>query len=218
MNGIEKITDRISADASAEIDRLMAEAKARSSDIAAKYRAQADAEAADLAARNAKAAAEREERLVSVAQMESRKTLLAAKQEMVGRAYDAALEKLCAMPDEQYVEVLASLLVQASSTGREEVVFSPEDRERVGKAAVARANELLSGPKPEKLVDKVAASVAAIVKGGEQLTLSGETRPIRGGFILKDANVEVNCTFDTLVRLQRAETAGTVAKTLFPEV
>ena len=44
-----------------------------------------------------------------------------------------------------------------------------------------------------------------------------ETLPIQGGFILRSGNVEVNCTFDTLVRLQKAETAGAVAKKLFPE-
>ena len=60
----------------------------------------------------------------------------------VERAYQRALEKLRSLPQEQYVELLAALLVRASSTGREEVVFSTEDREGAGKAAVARANEL----------------------------------------------------------------------------
>ena len=50
-----------------------------------------------------------------------------------------------------------------------------------------------------------------------QLTVAEETRPIRGGFILADGRVEVNCSFDTLVRLQKNETAGAVAKILFPE-
>lgn len=195
MNGIEKITQLIESDAQAEIDRILGAARAEAAETAARYREQADAEAAELAAKNQKAAAEREERLVSVAQMEARKVILGAKQEMVEKAYIRALEKLCAMPDEQYVAVLADLLVQASSSGHEEVVFSPEDRERVGKAAVEKAN---------------AAS-------GKKLTLSAESLPIKGGFILKDKNVEVNCTFETLVRLQKAETAGAVVKKLFPE-
>ena len=193
MNGIEKITQRIASDAQAEVDRILGDARDEAGRIAANYRAQADAEAAELAAKNEKAAAEREERLVSAAQMEARKVQLAAKQEMVEKAYIQALDKLCAMPQEQYVAVLANLLVEASSNGREEAVFSPEDRERVGEAAVAKANEL----------------------SGKQLRLSEETQPIRGGFILKDKNVEVNCTFETLVRLQKAETAGAVAQKLF---
>ena len=193
MNGIEKITQRIASEAQAEIDRILGDARDEADRIAESYRAQADGEAAELNARNEKNAAEREERLVSAAQMEARKVLLAAKQEMVEKAYIQALDKLCAMPEEQYVAVLAGLLVKASSNGKEEAVFSKEDRERVGTAAVAKANEL----------------------SGKQLRLSEETQPIRGGFILKDKNVEVNCTFETLVRLQKAETAGAVVKKLF---
>ena len=193
MNGIEKITQRIASEAQAEIDRILGDARDEADRIAESYRAQADGEAAELNARNEKNAAEREERLVSAAQMEARKVLLAAKQEMVEKAYIQALDKLCAMPEEQYVAVLAGLLVKASSNGKEEAVFSKEDREQVGKAAVAKANEL----------------------SGKQLRLSEETQPIRGGFILKDKNVEVNCTFETLVRLQKAETAGAVVKKLF---
>ena len=193
MNGIEKITQRIESDAQAEIDRILGEARDEAARITASYRAQADAEARDLEAKNERAAAEQEERLVSAAQMKARKVQLAAKQEMVEKAYIQALDKPCAMPQEQYVAVLANLLVEASSNGREEAVFSKEDREQVGKAAVEKANQI----------------------SGKQLRLSEESLPIRGGFILKDKNVEVNCTFETLVRLQKAETAGAVAKTLF---
>ena len=159
--------------------------------------------------------------------MEARKTILTVKQEMVEQAYRRALEKLCSLPKEQYVELLAAMLVQASSTGKEEVVFSPEDRDGAGKAAVARANELLAKAAAPELplgdgavasfLNRVAAGVSALAQGTAMLTLSQETRPMRGGFILKNQNVEVNCTFETLVRLQKAETAGAVAKQLFPE-
>ena len=193
MNGIEKITQRIASDAQAEVDRILGDAREEAARISANYRAQADAEAQELADKNERAAAEQEERLISAAQMKASRLQLAAKQEMVEKAYIQALDKLCAMPEEQYVAVLAGLLVKASSNGKEEAVFSKEDRERVGKAAVAKANEL----------------------SGKQLRLSEETQPIRGGFILKDKNVEVNCTFETLVRLQKAETAGAVVKKLF---
>ena len=194
MNGIEKITQRIAAQAQAEIDGVLEQARDEAARITAAYRAQAEAEARELNAKNEQAAAEREERLVSAAQMEARKRQLAAKQEMLEKAYILALDKLCAMPEEQYTAVLAELLVRASSSGKEEAVFSQADRQRVGKAAVEEANR----------------------RSGKQLRLSEETQPIRGGFILKDRNVEVNCTFETLVRLQKTETAGAVVKKLFP--
>ena len=193
MNGIEKITQRITSDAQAVIDRVLGEARDEAAKITAKYQAQADAESAELDAKNKKAAAEREERLAGTAQMEARKTALAAKQEMVEKAYDLALKKLCSLPEEKYTAVLADLLIEASSTGKEEVIFSDKDRRKVGKAAVEKANK----------------------DGKKSLTLSGETRSIPGGFILRSENVEVNCAFDTLVRLQKAETAGEVVNKLF---
>lgn len=225
MNGIEKITQRIQSDAQAEINAVLTQAREEAAQITARYEAQAQVETTELRAKNERSAAEREERLVSAAQMEARKTALATKQELVERAYALALEKLCALPAKEYTEVLAKLLVQASSTGREEVVFSSQDRERIGKAAVARANEMLAAAaapdlpsasgKVGEILGKVVAGVSAIAQGTAMLSLSEETRPMRGGFILKDQNVEVNCTFETLVRLQRAETAGAVAKKLF---
>ena len=227
MNGIETIIQRLNTDAKAETDALLDKARQEAAAITARYQAQADREAAELAARNQRNAAEREERLVSAAQMEARKTLLTAKQEMVERAYQRALEKLRSLPQEQYVELLAALLARASSTGREEVVFSPEDREGAGKAAVARANELLAKEAaPElplgdgvvaNLLNKVAAGVSAFAQGTAMLAVSEETRDISGGFILKDGRIEVNCTFDALVRAEREQTAGEVAKLLFPE-
>ena len=47
------------------------------------------------------------------------------------------------------------------------------------------------------------------------MTLSEETRPIRGGFIMVDGDVEVNCAFETLVRMQRERMERDVAAILF---
>ena len=196
MNGIERITARLDADTQAEIDRIRENAKAEAEKVAQGYRTQMESETAELRERSRRAAAEREERLVSAAQMEARKTALAARQEMVDKAYDLALEKLCSLPEEQYIQTVAALLVQAAPDGKGEVIFSKEQRERVGTAAVALANSRL---------------------GDGTLTVSAQTRPLKGGFILSNGRVEVNCSFDTLVRLQRAETAGEVAKRLFPQ-
>ncbi len=197
MNGIEKITRRIDTDAQAEIEKLLATARAEAEEITAKYRSQAEREAAALKARNEKAAAEREERLVSVTQMEARKALLSAKQEAVESAFAKALEVMCALPEDRYAAVAADLMVKAAPNGMGEVIFSPQDRERIGLSAVSKANERLGA--------------------AGRLTLSQETRPIKGGLILKNGSVEVNCTFETLVRLHKGEMAGEVAKRLFPE-
>ena len=178
-------------------------------------------------ARGESAAAEREKRLESMAEMESRKLVLAAKQEVLDEAFTMALEKLCTLPDEEYIELLAALAVKAARTGREKVIFSQKDRNRVGKAVVTRANDALARKVAPKLpgdltdtragaiLDKVVTGASAILAGTGMLTLAEETRPIKGGIILSDGDVETNCTFETLVRLQRENISGEVAKVLF---
>lgn len=193
MNGIERILQRIESEARAEREEILNNARKEAAVIESRYQAQAEQETAELEAKRQRAAVEQEERLLSVAQMEARKTLLAVKQELVEQAYSQALEKLCSLSEAERVSVLAELLARASSNGREEVIVSPGDHDGAGRAAVEKAN----------------------ADAGLQLTLSEETRPIRGGFILRDGSIEMNCAFDTLIRLQKTETAGMVAKKLF---
>ena len=227
MNGIEKITARIREDGQKEIDAVLAEARAQAAEITAKAQAEAKAAASEVLAQGRRAAAEREDRMVSTAQMECRKAVLAAKQDVIEEAFQAAHKKLLELPSEQYVALLAELAAQASVTGKEKLIFSPSHRSQVGKAVVMAANKKLAeavAPKlPEEvtdtkagaILDKVVTGASAVLSGTAMLTLAEETRPMDGGFILSDGPVEVNCTFDTLIRLQRGALAGEVAKVLF---
>ena len=52
-------------------------------------------------------------------------------------------------------------------------------------------------------------------KGKPAEASSEETRDIRGGFIMVDGDVEINCAFETLVRLQREQMEKKVADVLF---
>lgn len=229
MEGIEKITARIAQDADAEIARLNQQTQEQIREMQDKAQAQADRERADILARGRRAADERLERLKSAAGMETRKLELAMKQEVLSQAFDQALDQLCALPDAEYVELLTRLVLEASSTGKEQLVFSPKDRARVGKQVVVAANEaMVKGVVPDlpeaitetkvgAFLGKVVNSTAAMVTGTGLLTLSEETRNIRGGFILVDGDVEVNCAFETLVRLQREKLERRAAEILFED-
>ena len=194
MNGIEKITARIEEDSRLENDALLSQARAQAAEVTAKYQAEAKAAADEVLAQGRKAAEERGRHLDSTAQMECRKAVLCAKQDVIEEAFQLAHKKLLELPQDQYVALLAGLAAQASVTGKEKLIFSADDRAKAGKAVVDAAN------------GKLAAGA---------LTLADETRPMDGGFILSDGAVEVNCTFDTLIRLQRGALAGEVAKVLF---
>lgn len=226
MEGIEKITARIAQDAQAEISRLTAETEEKVQAVLTNAAAQAQQEANEIVEKGRMAASERLERLNSASQMERRKLELAAKQEVLGEAFSLALEKLCAMPEKEYIELLTKLALQASSSGKEQLIFSPKDRSRVGKQVVVAVNDALVRERAPELpsevtkskvgafVDKLVHNTTAAVTG-TGLTLSEETRDLKGGFIMVDGDVEINCAFETLVRLQREQMEKKVADALF---
>ena len=229
MEGIEKITARIAQDADAEIARLNQQTQEQIREMQDKAQAQADRERADILARGRRAADERLERLKSAAGMETRKLELAMKQEVLSQAFDQALDQLCALPDAEYVELLTRLVLEASSTGKEQLVFSAKDRAQIGKQVVVAANEALASqvaPElPESITDskvgafvgKLVNTTAAMVSGTAMLTLSQDSREMRGGFIMVDGDVEINCSFETLIRLQREKLEKEVANVLFQQ-
>ena len=116
-------------------------------------------------------------------------------QEMVEEAFRLALKELRELPREDYVSLLAGLAARASSTGREELIFSQTDRATVGKAVAQAANRMLRGGK---------------------LTLSQECRSMEGGFVLRGDGVEVNCGLAAMLRWERERLTVDVAGVLFP--
>ena len=226
MEGIEKITAKIAQDAQVEIDKLMAETEERVKAIQNDAQAQAQQEANEIVERGRAAAGERLQRLSSASQMERRKLELAAKQEVLGEAFSLALEKLCTLPEKDYIDLLTKLALEASTSGKEQLIFSPKDRNKVGKQVVMATNDALlkarapslppevTKSKVGSLMDKLVHNTTAIVTGAG-LTLSEQTRDIKGGFVMVDGDVEINCAFETLVRLQREQMEKKVADALF---
>lgn len=229
MNGIEKITGRIASDAQAEAQRVLSEARAEAQAITSARKAEAQAAREEILAQAQTQARQREERLENAAELEGRKILLEEKQKVLSQTFDLALKKLRNMSQADYTAFLTKLLLQASATGRETVVMNQHDRDSVGEAVVAAANQALAravapklpqeltGNKVGALVDKVVSGVSAVAHGTGMLILSAETRDIQGGFILTDGPIEVNCSLDTLLEQTRERLSGQVAQTLFTQ-
>lgn len=201
MNGIEKILARILDDAQAEANRVLSEAQGEAAAITAHYATQADRQREAAQQRAKEAAEERQDRLYSVAQMDAKKQTLTEKQLVLDRAFLRAAELLQTLPQQAYTDLLAKFAADVSRSGTEAVTLSSKDQKAIGDAVVTAANERLR-----------AANRTA------KLTLSKETAPFSGGLLLVDSKTEVNCSFDTLLRLCREEAAAEVAALLFPSV
>ena len=139
---------------------------------------------------------QRVQRLDRTARLEAKKSILNMKQEAVSRAFELAKDKIAELPERDYIGFLAREAAGAAITGQEEVIFCERDRAAVGAKAVRAANELLAAR-------------------GMPATLTDATREMAGGLILKQGDIEVNCTVDTLLDLTRGELAARVAEVLF---
>ena len=197
MKGIEKITSRIEAEARAEADGILEKAGTEAERIRTEAGGHAQERYWELIRAGVKETEQRVRRLDAAAQMEMRKALLSLKQELVARAFDRACELILGLPRAEYVEFLARQAADAANFGAGELIFNEKDSAIAG-AVLKRANALIE----ERGIPGL-------------LRLSQETRPMLGGLILRDGNVEVNCTVEILVALCRNDLATQVAEAMF---
>lgn len=198
MKGIDKITSRIIADAEAECRDVKRESDERCAAVRAENEKRAQDEYWRLVREGVKDTEQRVQRMDRTARLEAKKSVLNMKQEAVSRAFDLAKDKIAELPERDYVAFLAREAAEAAITGQEEVIFCERDRKSVGAKAVKAANELLAAKGMPGL-----------------LTLSDATRDMAGGLMLKQGDIEVNCTVDTMLDLTRDELAARVADVLF---
>ena len=194
MKGIENITGRILREADAEAAEIRSRTKQQVQELTAEY----DARCAEVLREAEDAARARAAEVLSrtdgTAVLEHRKALLQEKQDLIDRAFTAAGETLRAKPAAEQVAML-SKLAAATARGGESQILNESDRAAFGADLVAAANVLAGEKRP--------------------LTLAAETRPMLGGFVLKDGAVEQNCSFEVLLRSHREAMALEVSKLLF---
>ncbi len=200
MEGINKITERIAAETREEIAALQAETAEKCREIKEAYNAKAQEEYWRLIREGTKECEAQAQRLAGTAAMEAKKSILVMKQEAIARVFDKAVESLCNMPESRYIDFLARQAASAASTGLEELVFNQRDKAGCAKAVTKSANEIL---KNKGLLPK--------------LTISEKTGNFRGGLMVKQGDIEVNCTVEKLVELSKSELAPQVAGVLFED-
>jgi len=195
---VEELIRQLLADAERECAEIRAQAEVECQTVAERYGKEAEEVYWARATAGRRAADQKTACMVNIATMEARKHILTLRQVLVGQAFDTAIQRILDLPEEQYVDLLASFTVQAVRTGREQLIFSPRDRRDYGKRVTIQANEALS---------------AAGREAG--LTMSEETREILGGVIVTGGQVDTNCSLEALVAARRRELTAAVAETLF---
>lgn len=198
MAGAEKIVSRILDDAQAQaaLNKQNANREAANYMKTAKQNVEEWRKKAIVEAQQEADAIKR--RLLATAELESKKALLQAKQDTIDLAFSKALDKLCSLPDEKYQQLLIDLIVGSAESGIETVSLAKQDYDRVGAGFLERINQNL-----------VAKGLPGKVK------LATEPAAIRGGFILKADKIELNYSFEAMIKLMYNDLAMEVANALF---
>ncbi len=196
--GADRIIQRVLDDAQARAESIKAEASEKADAVESEAREKANRRKEHILEQARKSADEQKSRIIGVAQLEARKKLLAAKQEMIGEAFQKTLDEMSGLDDQEYLSVIRNLLLEITDTGTETVIFNERDKERIR----------------EDFWKEVNTGLANQGKKGE-LQLSEETRPIKGGFILQRGGLEMNCSFESLLERKRDELEYEVAELLF---
>lgn len=195
MEGMERIRESILAEARTQAEAIIKEAE----DSVKEMEGQAEKRAEELTKNRLERAKveaqDAQKRMLSMAELELKKQSLEAKQSIIDQAFDKALAKLNKLPDEKYAAMIVSVLGSVGLAGGEELIVPLKDRERFQKGLLKRINDKL----------------------GFELKLSDEDRGIQGGFIVKVDGVEINNSFETLLRMEREKVESEIADILFQQ-
>ncbi len=200
MKGIEKISAHIEADAKAAAQSVLDAAQAKVNQIKADFDQKVKTVYETKIADGKKEIDGKVDNAARLGNMEAKKSVLAAKQEMVSKAFDRAQEMIIDLPAAKYEAFLTKLVVESANTGKEQVVFNERDKSKHAKKVVDAANKQLS---------------ANGMEGG--LTVADRTADIAGGVLLSEGGIEVNSTLELLMDVCRTEMSSQVAEVLFGE-
>ena len=187
-----EIIDKILSDAQEKAEAILNDAH----DKASKMVADANAESRDkkrVAETEASMKSpEMKRRSVSVAELEVKKLALAARQEILTSAFDKALDKLCALPDPEYLAMIGAMIRSSASDG-DVVVISSSDAKRITPA----------------FIKEIAKEM------GIQLKLSDKFGDFKGGVILESVGCDKNMSFEVEMSTLRETLEPKVSSKLF---
>lgn len=187
----EAIIDKILSDANLKGDAIIGEANEKANEIISLaanqckdylYKSKTEIDRLTL---------EIDERSRSVAELDARKLLLAAKAQVLDSVYAKTLEKLRNLDKEQYSALIFSMLKNAKDG--DVVTVSEREKDIVTKESLADFAK----------------------KKGISLTLADKFGDFDGGVIISENGVDNNFTLEVEVALLREQTETKIAKEIF---
>ncbi len=195
---LKDIIARIEAEARARGERIVADAEARSSEIMEEGQRDALQQANSIVSDAEKKAQTQAGHILTLARLQGRRDVLAAKQEALDEAFQAALERLSQLDDDTYLQLIKQVVSAHAVRGSEEIVVNAHDRQRI-------TADFLKGLNQELKEKGLEGTVG----------LSPDSVAITGGCILRGEDLEVNASFDAILKTLREDLEPEIAAYLF---
>jgi V/A-type H+-transporting ATPase subunit E len=186
--GIKNITERILSDARKKASEIESEDNKKAAEILNEAKNKSKSLRSQIVSSAKSQAEDEKRRILAFARLEARNSILTERQKAVGSVFEKAFENLLSLSDQEYFQLIKSLLIKTTITGEEEIILSSKDKNRITK----------------ELIESVNVALRSDGRKGN-LKLAEETREIKGGFVLKSDGVEINNSFSSLLGLLREE-------------
>lgn len=192
----EQVVNKILSEAKAQAEKLVSDARARAESQIGSVKAELaeyDKQSEKLAQ---DAAQDKHDRMLAGARMANGKQFLAARGDILRDIFNQAKERVAAMPDDEYLDLMKSLLQKAVETGDEEVIVDKNET-RISESFLKQVNSELG-------------------RGFQgNLRLAQQRGAFSGGFILTRGNISINATVDVLIDQVRQMLEPELVNTIF---
>ena len=198
MQDIKVLLDKIIEDARKKADAIIMKAEEQAGDIFDQAQADAGTIWDDMKRKAAEDSGEDRKRIISEAMLRARKQILEAKQELIGRAFEAAAASIKSMDDKRYERFLGDLAVSLASGKNAGIFIAYNDRSRLSASFIEDINARL-----------------AKSKGNVLKECSDEEYDINEGFILLQDKYQINASLKSLIETYKELLEADIIKILF---
>lgn len=197
MTGIDSLKERLLNEDRKKASEIELEAKKKAEEIISSANIKAQQILEDIKQKSEKDGKDKRDRLIARAELDSRNTILQAKQEAIDFILKTTLDRLNSMSKEEYSDLIKRMILNNVHIGDEEVVLSIKDKDRI-------------------TIDIDEINKELVTKGKRGLLrINPDYSNIPSGFILRKSGLEINCTFESLIRGLRDELEADIASVVF---
>lgn len=196
-NSTQKITAKIAQDAHSFEEIALREAEAGAAVIRDDYKSKADYAVAVIVNKSQNNVERIVARAESSAELVKRNGVLSAKSAILDDVFNIAIERIITSDDNQYIDLMVAVAIRAAEemntveSKNGTIIMNKNDAAKFGK----------------RLVEQLSRK--------NKFTLSNEHANIRGGFILRCGDIDVNCSIESIVASIRPSLEPQVINTLF---